>query len=207
MGVVNPETGAISNFLWVEAQEGIQTILKAISTAQSAINTDYAFTVFSNKYCPVIEDMSETGAMVNIRIGKVDTKDVTSFSATHEVTYFIDCYVRGKNEDSPVDGDPMIPADEVAVQRLYYLVAMAHNGITSLKNFYKGLHVGEIVPGEIGIVFNPVKDAENSAEPYAPAQITFVCKFPYDAEDLKNLPEYEATLTDLGAWAAQIFKD
>lgn len=207
MGIIDPEIGAIANFLWVEAQEGIKTILEAISTAQTAINPDYAFTTHLNKYSPQIEDMDDTGAMVNIRVGDVKSEDVTNFSATHKVTYYIDCYVRGKNEDDPDPENPMVPADEVAVQRLHYLAAMVYSGMTNLKDFYKSLKQGQIVPGDVNIVFNPVKDVENSAEPYAPAQITFTCKFPYESEDLSDLPEYKATFTDLGSWAAQIFKE
>lgn len=208
MGVITPETGAISNFLWVEAQKGMKDILIATSDAQKLINPDYAFTVYSNKYQPVIEDMAETGAMVNIRIGRVESIDSSNFGCTHKVTYFFDCYVRGKNEIDPESQtDALIPADEVAVERLHYLVAMVNNAVLNLANFYKGMSVkGLIVPGDVGIVFNPVKDVENTAEPYAPAQVTFVCKFPYEAEDLKNLPAYEATFIDLGTWAANIFK-
>ena len=205
MGIITPETGAISAFLWVAAQEGMKTILETVSEEQATINPDYAFTVYLNKYNPVIEDMSETGAMVNVRIGRVESIDSTNFGATHKVTFLFDCYVRGKNEESPVDGDPLVPADEVAVQRLHYLISMVYSGMTNLKNFYKGLSSGKIIPGEIGVVFNPVKDPEETFEPYAPAQVTFTCKFPYEAIDLQNLPEYKATFVDLNSWAARIF--
>ena len=206
MGVVNPETGAISNFLWVAAQEGSKTILEAVSSAQAAINPDYAFIVESNLYRPTIENMQDT-ALVNIRIGQVTSKDETNFDMTQTVTFYYDCYVLGRNEDNPDSPGSLVPADEVAVQRLHYLCAMVFEAITNLANFYSGLGSGQIVPGKVGIVFNPVEDPENSATPYAPAQITFTCDFPYEARDLRDLPEYKATFINLGSWASRIFTD
>lgn len=205
MGVIKPETGAIPNFLWVEAQEGIQTLLEGVSTAQALLNPDYAFKVYSNLYRPSIENIENT-SMVNIRIGQVQSKDETNFEMTQTVTYFIDCYVRGMNEDDPDNVGSLVPADEVAVQRLHYLASMVFFGMTNLANFYMGLNSGEIVPGKIGVIFNAVEDAADSATPYAPAQITFTCDFPYVAQDLINLPEYESTLIDLNTWAARILK-
>ena len=122
------------------------------------------------------------------------------------IAFFLDCYVRGQNEDD-LDGIvSLVPADEVAVERLHYLVAMVYNGITSLANFYQGLGSGEIIPGKIGVIFNPVENAGESAEPYAPAQITFECDFPYECQDLISLPEFESAKLDLGIWATQVFK-
>jgi hypothetical protein len=206
MGVINTETGAIEEFLWIKAQDGIKIILESVSGSQSAINSDYAFQVHSNLYRPSIESI-ENVAMVNIRIGKVDNIDETYASMTQQVTYYIDCYVRGQNEGDPDNPVSLVPADEAAVQRLHYLVAMVYSGITNLANYYFGLNSGEIVPGKIGIVFNPVEDVEDSATPYAPAQITFTCDFPYDVQDLTGLPEWESTYVKLSSWAAQIFKE
>jgi hypothetical protein len=204
--LIDPESGAIENFLWIQAQEGIKIALEGISNIQKAINPDYEFQVHKNLYRPHIEQIENT-AMVNIRIGSVATKNETAYDATHTVTYFIDCYVRGRNEDDPDNPGSLVPADEAAVERLNYLVAMVHYGITALANFYFGLNSGEIIPGKIGIVFNPVEDAEDSATPYAPAQITFTCEFPYENADLTGLPELEAVKADLTSWASQIFMD
>ncbi len=205
MGIIDPETGAIANFLWVSAQEGIVKILETISKEQSDINSDYYFKVQKNNYKPEVDDFEDNQLMVNVRIAKVDTVDDTSFGSTHEVTFYIDCYSRGKIEDDPDEVGSLVPSDDVAVQRLHYLLAMVLNGMTNLKYIYKGLSQGNITPGKLGIVFNPVPDAENTAETYAPAQITFMCKFPYEAQDLQNLPEYESTLADFTSWASQIF--
>lgn len=202
--LINPETGAINNFLWVTAQEGIKIILDGISDSQKEINPDYEFEVFINKFKPKIEDITKF-AMVNIRFGTITTKDETNFGFTQEVPFLIDCYVRGQNEPDPDNYGSLIPADEAAVARLNYLVAMVHYGITALNNFYINLNSGDIIPGKIGIVFNPVEDAEDSATPYAPAQVSFTCDFPYEFADLSNLPELEAVKSDLTIWAAQIF--
>jgi hypothetical protein len=207
MGIINPETGAIDNFLWTEAQEGIKLILEEVSTAQALINPDYAFIVYLNKYRPIIEDFTNNRAMVNVRIGPVASENATNFDATHKVTFYLDCYVRGENEDDPDNAGELVPTDEVAVQRLHYLVAMVYSGMTNLKNIYFKLSQGKIVPGEIGVVFNPIPSVENSAETYAPAQVTFTAKFPYECQDLTGLPAFESAFTNLGTWAARIFKD
>jgi len=205
MGIINPETGAISNYLWVGAQEGIATILEGVSTAQSVINPDYAFQVHKNLYRPSIEDI-ENAMMVNVLIAKVDSTDEDHFSETHIVTYNIDCYVRGKNEDDPDNPGSLVPADEVAVQRLHYLCAMVESGLTNLYNFYLGLASGEIMPDKISLVFNPVDDASESATPYAPARFEFICKFPYTAQDLTGLPDLEQTFLDLGTWSVRVLR-
>lgn len=204
MSVVNPETGAINNFLWVDAQEGSRIILQGISDAQSAINPDYAFQVVKNMYRPSIEQI-ENVSLVNIRIGQVVNKDESNYDMTQTVTYFFDCYVRGKNEDDPDNPGSLVPADEVAVDRLHYLVAMVYYGVTALRNYYVGLSSGQIVPGKLGIVFNPVEDPDDSFTPYAPAQITFTCDFPYEVQDLTDLPALTAVKATLDAWAVQIF--
>lgn len=202
--LIDPETGAIENFLWVQAQEGIRIVLQGISDSQKDYNSDYEFTVHKNMYRPKIEDVTKFG-MVNIRIGNITTEDDTNFDATDIVPFLIDCYVRGENENDPDNPGSLVPADEVAVERLYYLVAMVRYGITMLENFYQSLSSGEIMSGKIGIAFNPVEDAEDSATPYAPAQVTFTCRFPYNYTDLSGLPELEAVKADLTKWASQIF--
>lgn len=204
--LIDPETGAIEHFLWVQAQEGIRIALQGISDSQKAYNPDYEFDVHKNMYRPKIEDVTKFG-MVNIRIGNITTEDDTNFDATDIVPFLIDCYVRGQNENDPDNPGSFVPADEAAVERLHYLVAMVRYGITALVNFYLGLNSGEIIPMKIGIVNNPVEDAEDSATPYAPAQVTLTCKFPYEHADLTGLPELEAVKADLTTWASQIFMD
>lgn len=204
--LIDPETGAIEHFLWVQAQEGIRIILQAISDAQVAINSNYQFDVYKNKYSPKIEDISNF-MMVNIRIGNITTEDETDFEDTDIVPFVIDCYVRGQDENDPDNPGSLVPADEAAVERLYHLVAMVRYAITALDNFYLSLSSGQIVPGNIQIAFNPVEDAEDSATPYAPAQVTYTCRFPYEHADLTGLPELEAVKADLTTWASHIFMD
>lgn len=203
MGVIDPEPAAIDQYLWVIAQGGIKISLEAVSAAQTLINPLYEFEVEEDLYRPTIEQI-ENKALVNILIGSViSNENETNFNKTHVVTYNIDCYVRGKNEDDPGAPGSLVPADEVAVQRLKYLCAMVEFGLTNLANFYEGLESGEIMPDKIDLTFNPVDDAAESATPYAPARFTFVCKFPYDAQDLENLPLIDRTKIDLTNWASE----
>lgn len=205
MGIIKPETGAIANYLWVQAQEGIALSIQAVQDAQVLINPDYAFDVHQNLYRPTIEHL--TGAFVNIHIQSVRSADgETNFNKTHIVTYNIDCYVLGKNEDDPDELRDLVPADEAAVQRLHYLCAMVEFALTKLANFYHSMGSGQIIPDKIDLNFNPVVDATESATPYAPARFQFVCKFPYNAQDLTGLPDLDQAFIDIGTWASSVFK-
>lgn len=200
MGIINPETGAIPSFYWVSAQEDMTTTLKAISDAQKLINPKYAFQVEENLYRPTIETI-ENVCLVNNRIERMDPFDVSLYDETQKVIHVFDCYVRGKNESH---SGSLVPADEVAVQRLHYLVAMVYYALTQLSKYYHGLGSDKISPKGLNVVFNPVEDVENSFEPYAPAQVQFECWYPYGYQDLENLPSLESVKIDLGSWAARI---
>jgi hypothetical protein len=204
MGIINPETGAIANYKWVTAQEGIKTYLEAVSTAQAIKNPAYAFKVEKNLYRPTIESIYNV-SLVNILIASVTSDgNETNFSKNHIVTFHIDCYVRGQNEDNPDAPGTLVPADEVAVERLHYLCAMVEYGLTNLANFYQSLNSGEIMPDKISLIFNPVDDPANNADVYAPARFQFVCKFPYVPQDLQNLPSLAKAFVDLGPFVAKI---
>ena len=203
MGNIKPEIGAIANYLWVTAQEGIALSISAVRDAQTLINPDYYFDVHQNMYRPSIEDL--VGAFVNIHIASATSADgETNFNKTHIVTYNIDCYVLGKNEDDADELRALVPADEAAVQRLQYLCAMVEYALTKLAGFYKGLNSGQIVPDKIDLTFNPVDDAAESATPYAPARFQFVCKFPYNAADLTGLPALEKAFIDMSKWSSLV---
>ena len=204
MGIINPEAGAIANYKWVEAQEGIATALEAVSTAQAVINSLYYFQVEKNLYRPTIESIYNV-SLINILIASVTSDgNETNFSKNHIVTYHIDCYVRGKNEDDPDNPGSLVPADEVAVERLHYLCAMVEYGLTNLANFYQSLNSGEIMPDKINLIFNPIDDSSNAAEPYAPARFEFVCKFPYVPQDLQNLPDLKKAFVDMQEFIGKI---
>jgi len=201
MGVVTPETGAIDNYLWVGAQNGIAEAIEIVRDVQKAINIDYDFDIFQNKYRPSIEEI-EDKAFVNILIDSVVSGSYDSnFSKTHTVTYNVDCYVRGKNEDH--GASTLVPADEVAVQRMHYLCAMVEYALTSLVNFDFGIDSGKIAPGKISLQFDPVDNASESATPYAPSRFQFVCDFPYEPQDLEDLPDLKIAFLNFGTWASQ----
>lgn len=206
MAIVTPESGAISRYLWDTAQENIKGILEDISSAQALINQDYAFTVTSDKYSPTIEELVSNNHLVNIYVATVVSDGhETNFSKNHIVTYNIDCYVQGLNEDDTIT-NILVPADEVAVARLKYQCAMVEYGLTKLSNFYMDLNSGEIIPDKLDLVFGTVEDAAESFTPYAPARFRFVCKFPYTPQDLENLPDLDEFKVDLDVWASEYLK-
>ncbi len=203
MSLINPEANAIDRYLWDIAQDSIKTILKAVSSDQAAINPEYEFFVEKDLFRPTIESLVENNHLVNILVGTVTSDEFeTNFDKNHIVTYKIDCYVQGKNED---DAGTLIPPDEAAVERLKYLCAMVEFGLTKLANFYFNNRalVNKVVPDKIDLTFNSVDDSENATTPYAPASFNFVCKFPYESQDLENLPVLEQALIDLTTWASK----
>lgn len=204
MSLITPEVGAISRYLWDVAQENIKDLLQAVSDAQAILNPDYKFFVEQDVFRPRIEFITQNNHLVNIYTGTVGSDaNETNFDKTHVVTYNIDCYVQGKNEDDPDNPGSLIPADEVSVARLKYLCAMVEYGLTKLANFYQGLNSGEIMPDKIDLTFNPVDDSAESATPYAPARFQFICKFPYTPQDLENLPLIDETFADLTIWGSK----
>lgn len=205
MSLINPEAEAIDRYLWDYAQESIQALLQVISTGQTAINPAYKFVVVKNQYRPSIESLTENNHLVNIIIGQVISDGLESnFNKNHVVTYNIDCFVQGFNED---DAGNLVPADEAAVDRLTYLCAMVEFGLTKLANYYldDSRFTNKIVPEKLDLTFNPVDDASDSATPYAPARFSYVVKFPYEPQDLENLPLLEATKLTFQNFASQIF--
>lgn len=204
MSLITPEVGAVPKYLWDTAQENIKGLLQAVSDAQAILNSDYEFFVEMDVFRPRIETITENNHLVNIYVGTViSDANETNFDKTHVVTYNIDCYVQGKNEDDPSNPGTLIPADEVAVARLKYLCAMVEFGLTKLATFYKGLQEGEIIADKIDLTFNPVDNSAESKTPYAPARFEFVCKFPYTPQDLENLPLIDETFADLSTWGSK----
>ena len=204
MSIINPEMGAIPRYLWDIAQDGIKEILEEVSTAQAAINSEYEFLVENDRYRPTLESLVKENHLVNIYVGAVRSDDAeTNFAKNHVVTYNIDCYVQGFDEDDPTTGN-LVPADEAAVQRLKYLCAMVEFGLTKLANFFMKLPANNIWPDKIDLTYNPVDDAAESGTPYAPARFQFVCKFPYVPQDLE-LPELTEINVTLEDWALKIF--
>ena len=205
MSLINPEPAAIDRYLWDYAQDSIKALLEVISTGQAAINPDYKFFVERNLYRPTIEDLTENNHLVNILVGQVVTDGLQGdFSKNHLVTYNVDCYVQGFNED---DAGNLVPADQAAVDRLTYLCAMVEFGLTKLANYYlkDDRFIDKIHPEALDLTFNPVDDASDAATPYAPARFAYVIKFPYEPQDLENLPLLEAAKATFQNFASQIF--
>jgi hypothetical protein len=202
MPLINPETGAVEQYIWVVFQQGLKAALQAVSDAQALINPAYKFRVETNLYRPTIEQI-ENQALVNILIDGYDPMNSTQSIEDHLVSFHFDCYVRGRNENDPDNPGSLIPADQVAVERLHYLCAQVGYGIKKLEDYYMGLSDNKQVNrGKLSLKFNPVDDAAESATPYAPARFTLECSFPYTSADL-TLVDITQTLITLPEWASR----
>jgi hypothetical protein len=201
MPLINPETGAVEQYIWVVFQQGLKTALQAVSDAQALINPAYQFRVETNFYRPTIEQI-ENQALVNILIDGYDPMNVTNAEENHLVSFYFDCYVRGRNESDPDNPGSLIPADQVAVERLNYLCAQVGYGIKKLEDYYMGITVKQVQRGKLSLKFNPVDDAAESATPYSPARFTLECSFPYSSADLTGV-DITDTLITLPEWASR----
>ena len=201
MGQITPESGAIALYDWIEYQQGIKTALEAVNTAQSAINSAYAFRVETNLYHPTIASI-QNQALVNILIEGYDADKYTSAMANHMVTFHIDCYVLGRNENSVENPGSLLPADQVAVERLQYLCAQVEYGLRNMANYDMGLDPYKVQPKKLGLKFQEPQDVDESAEPYAPARFTFTCEFGYDSADSQDTDLTQIFVT-VGEWSSR----
>lgn len=201
MGQVQPETTAIQLYDWIIYQRGLKIALDAVSDAQAAINPAYRFRVEKNMYAPAIQDI-QNQALVNILIDGYDPENYTASTTNHSVTFFIDCYVLGRNENSVDNPGSLLPADQVAVERLQYLCAQVEYGIRNMSNYYMSLDPGNIRQHNLGLKFTNPQDVEDAAEPYAPARFTLTCTFGYNCHDDQGV-DISETLTTVGEWASR----
>lgn len=207
MSLINPPVGAIPKYLWDSAQENIVAILQVVSDTQAALEPTYAFKPDMDLAEPQIEDVliDEEAAnnIVNVTIGQVIPEDQSRYDKIHVVTYNVDCYTQGFNEEDPENPGTYLPPDKAAMARLKYLCAMVEYGLTQLKVFYLGLDANSMYPDTITLDFNPLEDASNSSTPYGAARFSFVCKFPYEYKDFEGLPELREFKLELEKWAAE----
>ena len=205
MGQIQPETNAIPLYLWVYYQQGLKAALQAVSTAQSAINPAYQFRVETNLYRPSIQDISNQ-ALVNILIDGYDSISSTNANVNHKVNFYFDCYVLGQNENDVENPGSLLPADQVAVERLQYLCAQVEYGLRDLKNYHMDSENSDLINsihrGNLGLKFSGVEDAMESTTPYAPARFTLECQFPYSSADQTEV-DLTKILVTVGEWASQ----
>jgi len=197
MSYIDPsEPGAIPNYLWVKAQDGIRATLQEVSDNQSALNSSYKFEVKTNLWRPVLED-DDNAKLANILIGRVREENKTARLKNHVVEYYVDCHVRSADESG-------IPADERAVEWLQYLTAMVEFGLSWLERYYKSLGSGQIAPRSLTLEYDVVDGADEATQVYAPARFIYTCAFPYSAQDFVNLPDLEKTRVTLDNFATEI---
>ena len=205
MGQIQPEAQAIELYPWIYFQQGIKTALEAVSTSQTAINPAYQFRVETNLYRPSIQDI-QNQALVNILIDGYNPKNSTNSNVNHDVTFFIDCYVLGQNENDVENPGSLLPADQVAVERLQYLCAQVEYGLRNLQNYYMDAIDSDLINtvqrGKLGLKFFQVEDAMESNTPYAPARFTLNVTFPYSPADHDEVDLTKIFVT-AGEWASQ----
>jgi len=164
--------------LYARAVDEMVAILQNTADNDAALNHAFYFEVSKYRSRPYIESLHNK-AFVNIRIDKIETdgSQTSIHSRVHKVTFNIDLYAKGNNNDEEYE-------DTAAAERLIWLIAQVETAIYNLKNSNFGLATGEIVraAADYSCQFYSTESDESSST-YSPARISFTCTFPYKFQE------------------------
>lgn len=186
--------------LWTPLKANIKTILEAIATEETIVSAARNFIVEKDRWRVWVEEQQKI-ALVNILVQTVGTNVDRSGSrrnTLNDINVMIDMYALG-------EAGEILPADEVAADRLDLLVAQVREGLTRLKESDFGFDVDS----ELGFLIDrgdtdftlTYYDQENeqSAGQYAPARWTFAVQMPFiptDNNDEIDLTEINVSVKD-----------
>lgn len=114
--------------LWNTLKANIVTMLTAIAAEETDVSEARNFNVAQDRWRPWVEAQQKT-ALVNVLVQTVTANTDRSSNrrgALDDVTVFVDMYALGR-------GGEVMPADEVAADRIDLLVAQVREGLTRLK--------------------------------------------------------------------------
>ena len=186
--------------LWATLKANIETILEAIATEETIVAAARNFLVTKDRWRVWVESQQNI-ALVNIMIQTVGTNVDRSGSrrnTLNDINVMVDMYALG-------EAGEVLPADEVAADRLDLLTAQVRAGLTRLKESDFGFDPDS----EFGMVIDrgdtdftlTYYDQENeqSAGQYAPARWTFTVQMPFiptDNNDEIDLTELNISVKD-----------
>ena len=185
--------------LWKQLKTNIVTILEEIAAEENAVDPGRNFIVTRDRWRPYIESQQGT-ALVNIMVQNVGANSDRSGNRQNyldTVNVYIDMYAIG------LAGE-VLPADEIAADRLDLLTAQVREGITRLKNidlgFPRDSTGGFLIDwsGSADLTMYD-QDQEDSTGQYAPARWSFNVEMPFiptDNNDYVDLDQLNLTVTD-----------
>ena len=186
--------------LWTPLKTNIQTILEAIATEETIVSAARNFIVTKDRWRVWVEEQQKI-ALVNIMVQTVGTNVDRSGSrrnTLNDINVMIDMYALG-------EAGQVLPADEVAADRLDLLVAQVREGLTRLKEsdfgFPKDSELGFLIDrGDTDFTLTYYdQENEQSAGQYVPARWTFTVQMPFiptDNNDEIDLTEINVSVKD-----------
>jgi len=179
--------------LWVELKTNIVSQLNAVAIEENAVSSARNFIVSKDRWRPWIESQQSV-ALVNVMITGVGLVPERSnrVSSLDTVSIVVDMYALGTAGE-------ILPADELAADRLDLLTAQVREALTRLKTTDFGFPVGMIDRNTDFSLTYYSQENEDSTGQYAPARWSFDVMLPYiptDNNDYTDLTELNVSVKD-----------
>lgn len=186
---------------WTQLKTNIVNQLKAIATEESLVSAGRNFLVEKDRWRPWIE-AQQAIPLVNVMVQGVSQDSGRSAShraSLDEIQVNVDMYALGKAGD-------VLPADELAAQRLDLLIAQVREGLTRLNTFDFGfardVEGGIIIDHNLDFTLTYYdQENEQATGQYAPARWSFNVKMPFIPEDKRVYTDLEELNVDLEKFA------
>lgn len=190
---------AIDYPLWTTLKANIVTALNEIATEEAAVSPARNFIVQQNRWRPWVEQQQKV-ALVNVLVQTViqdGERSSARVSSLDNVTVFVDMYALGR-------GGSVLPADEIASDRIDLLVNQVREGLYRLKNAYFNFPVdqadGPVIDSDLDFTLTYYdQENEQTTGQYAPARWAFdvqLAYIPTDNNDYNNLEELNVSVKD-----------
>lgn len=185
--------------LWYQLKKNIVIQLEAIATEERAVAAARDFEVSVDRWRPFIEAQQKK-ALVNImvnNVGQVSERSANRRSSLDDITINADMYAIGK-------GGELLPADEVAADRLDLLVAQVREGLTRLTfsdfGFSLDSEFGHIIDHSLNFQLNYFdQESQEATGQYAPARWSVNVSMPFipvDDRTYEDLEELNVSVSD-----------
>lgn len=178
--------------LWTQLKTNIVTLLEEVATEETLIDPARNFIVEKDRYRPWIE-AQQTIPLVNVMVQNTDTNSGRSgnkSSTMDNVNVIVDMYAIGQAGE-------ILPADQVASDRLDLLTAQVREALTRLKErdyLFARTANGLVIDGNNNFSLTYYdQESEQATRQYAPARWSFTVQMPFVPTDNNNF----ADLTEL----------
>lgn len=174
--------------LWYQLKTNIVTALQEIAAEETIIDSGRNFDVAKDRWRPWIEEQQNV-ALVNVMVqtvGQESERSANRRNGLDNITVNIDMYALG-------EAGEILPADQIAAERLDLLVAQVREGVTRLDlndfGFPPDPTYGHIIDRNQNFSLTYFdQESEQTTGQYAPARWTFSVFMPFIPKDLRQFP-------------------